>query len=355
MQPRIVVDDTMLRFLFRRLTDQPRRGQALFDRVVAEARKPHWYTDGEVPDSIDGRFAVLATVTALFIVRVESGGSDLEAQSVALTERFIEAMDAEHRELGLNDPGLGRRVRKLVGSLERRVDEWRDAIHDERDWDETVISSLYRGERSEGRRASPLRGRRSRPVAGNLVRSRLAAAGGAVVSRDGFGHRVALDRIGRGERIDLVAGESERAAIADRLGLLSLQRLEAHATLDRDGGTIRARGRLRSSLEQSCVATGEPVAEHVDEPFEVLFLPEPKEGEADEEIELAAEDCDIVFYDGAAIDLGTAIADTLALSIDPWPRSAGAESALRDAGVLSEAEAGPFAALAKLKKDSSPD
>jgi len=65
---------------------------------------------------------------------------------VGLTERFIESMDSEHRELGLNDPGLGRRVRKLVGSLERRVDEWRDAIHDETDWTETMVSSLYRSE-----------------------------------------------------------------------------------------------------------------------------------------------------------------------------------------------------------------
>jgi cytochrome b pre-mRNA-processing protein 3 len=55
-------------------------------------------------------------------------------------------MDSEHRELGLNDPGLGRRVRKLVGALERRVDQWRDAVHEESGWDEAVIASLYRGE-----------------------------------------------------------------------------------------------------------------------------------------------------------------------------------------------------------------
>ena len=135
----------MLRFLFRGLTDEPRRGQALFDRVVADARKPHWYMDGEVPDTIDGRFAVLATVCALYIVRLERSDVTDDA-SVALTERFIESMDAEHRQIGLNDPGLGRRVRKLLGSLERRVDEWRDSIHGETDWVETVISSLYRGE-----------------------------------------------------------------------------------------------------------------------------------------------------------------------------------------------------------------
>ena len=45
----------------------------------------------------------------------------------------------------------------------------------------------------------------------------------------------------------------------------------------------------------------------------------------------------MVFHDGAAIDLGGAIADTLALGLDPYPRSAGAEAALKEAGVLSEA------------------
>jgi uncharacterized metal-binding protein YceD (DUF177 family) len=167
---------------------------------------------------------------------------------------------------------------------------------------------------------------------------------------EGFGHKVALDRVRDGERIELVADEEERTAIAKRLGLPSLDRLDAHATLARDGDRIRATGRLRASLEQSCIATGSPVAEHVDEPFEVVFVPEPGEGRPDEEIELGAADCDTVFYEGGAIDLGSAVADSLALSIDPYPRSPDAEDALREAGVMSEAEAGPFGGLAKLLK-----
>ncbi|HUG45499.1 MAG TPA: ubiquinol-cytochrome C chaperone family protein [Sphingomicrobium sp.] len=139
----------MLRFLFGRLTDQPKRGQALFDSAVAEARRPHWYRDGHVIDSIDGRFAMLATICALLSVRLEAGSDSGNAASAALTERFIEAMDAEHRQLGLNDPGLGRRVRKLVGSLERRVDQWRDAVHGETGWTDTVLSSVYRDEPPE--------------------------------------------------------------------------------------------------------------------------------------------------------------------------------------------------------------
>lgn len=135
----------MLRHLFGGLTERTKRGQALFDRVVEEARRPHWFLQGEVPDMIDGRFAMLATVCALVIIRLESGSDTGARESAALTERFVEAMDAEHRELGLNDPGLGRRVRRLVGSLERRVDEWRAAAASELGWSEAVVSSVYRG------------------------------------------------------------------------------------------------------------------------------------------------------------------------------------------------------------------
>src|SRR5436305_11772349 len=61
--------DAMLGNLFRTLTAEPSRGAKLFAAATAEARKPHWYIEGAVPDTIDGCFAVLATVLALVIVR----------------------------------------------------------------------------------------------------------------------------------------------------------------------------------------------------------------------------------------------------------------------------------------------
>ncbi len=42
-----------------------------------------------------------------------------------------------------------------------------------------------------------------------------------------------------------------------------------------------------------------------------------------------------------------------ALSLDPYPRSAGAEGALKEAGVMTEEQASPFAALAQLKRGNS--
>ena len=158
-----------------------------------------------------------------------------------------------------------------------------------------------------------------------------------------------LDRIRDGERLDLVADEAERAAVARRLRLGRIDRFDAHAALTRDGRVVRAQGRLVAAVEQSCVITGEPVPAHLDEPFDIVFMPPPDDSKPDEEVELGAEDCDVVFYEGGAIDLGGAIADTLALALDPYPRSAGAEVALKEAGVMTEAEASPFAVLARLK------
>jgi uncharacterized metal-binding protein YceD (DUF177 family) len=167
---------------------------------------------------------------------------------------------------------------------------------------------------------------------------------------DRFAHQLRLDQIRDGERLDLVADDAERRSIADRLGLGGLERLDAHVTLSRTGAIVRGEGRIVAALEQCCVVTGEPVAAHVDEAFSLLFMPAPNTSAPEEEIELGEEDCDVVFYDGGAIDLGSAIADTLGLSVDPYPRSASADAALKQAGVITEEQASPFAVLAALKK-----
>lgn len=135
----------MISGLFARLTGAPKRGQPLFDAAVAEARRPHWYVEGQVPDSVEGRFAMLATVLALTMVRLERSGPEAEVANVGLTERFIEAMDAEIRQMGVSDPALGRQVRSLVGALAARVELWRSALGDDGDWRAAVLRSAYRG------------------------------------------------------------------------------------------------------------------------------------------------------------------------------------------------------------------
>ena len=164
-----------------------------------------------------------------------------------------------------------------------------------------------------------------------------------------FSRPVRLDMLGQAPRtIDMEASPAERDALARRFGFVSLSSLSAVVVLERRISGVVARGTLRAALAQSCVASGEPVEEQVEEPFEVEFRPHPETG-AEEEIELGEGELDVIFYDGASVDVGEAVAETLSLSVEPFPRSPAAEEALRAAGVKSEEqareEASPFAAL----------
>jgi uncharacterized metal-binding protein YceD (DUF177 family) len=147
--------------------------------------------------------------------------------------------------------------------------------------------------------------------------------------------------------VSIEADASERAALARRFGLVAIDGLAAEAALSRSGETVRAEGRLSAQVTQSCVASGEPLKAAIDEPFALRFVPEDQD--IGDEVELSEQDCDTLSYDGAAVDLGEAVAETLSLALDPFPRGRGAEAALKQAGVLSEGEAGPFAALKALK------
>ncbi len=169
----------MLNFLFARLTPRRDDGTRAFAAVIAIARRPAFFRHGQVPDTIDGRFALLTTVLALLLNRIELEGDRGNPLSVVLTERFIAAMEAEHRELGLGDPTLGKTVRKLVGALARRVDWWRSAIADGGEWSAATRSSVYASEPDPAALelvATELRALWSRLVAADLA----ALANGAI-------------------------------------------------------------------------------------------------------------------------------------------------------------------------------
>jgi uncharacterized metal-binding protein YceD (DUF177 family) len=170
------------------------------------------------------------------------------------------------------------------------------------------------------------------------------------VSTPEFSRPVRLDTLGSEPRPLMIEAEAdERAALARRFGLVAIERLSADALLVRKGAEIVASGRIAAAVVQSCVASGEPVDAIVDEPFDLVFRPAPSDVRPDEEVELSESELDVVFYEGGSIDLGEAVGETMALSLDPYPRAPGSEEALKTAGVKSEEEAGPFGALAGLR------
>jgi uncharacterized metal-binding protein YceD (DUF177 family) len=165
-----------------------------------------------------------------------------------------------------------------------------------------------------------------------------------------FSRSVRLDEVGRyAQSTAISASEEERAALARRFRLLALDRLEADYALSQEGAAIVARGRVRATMVQACVATGLPVPESIDTDFVLRFIREDDVLADSEELEIDAEECDTIGYSGNVIDLGEAVAETMALAMTPYPRSPDADAYLKEAGVVSEDQAGPFAALLALK------
>jgi len=172
------------------------------------------------------------------------------------------------------------------------------------------------------------------------------------VSDNEFSHILKLDAIGGTQEISLSASEAECKALAKRFGLLALKNLSAKTRLQRDGEAVKVAGHFSAKAAQACIASGEPVTQDISEELNLIFIPNPDHA-PDAEIELSTDECESIFHDGKTIDLGEAVAQSVALALDPYPRSEKAQEALRAAGVKSEEEereaSGPFAALAALK------
>ena len=157
-----------------------------------------------------------------------------------------------------------------------------------------------------------------------------------------------VDTIGDDARtIEIDADAQERAALAKRFDLIGIEKLTGKFTIRRDAAGIVAEGRVAAAVTQACSITGDPLPATVDEPVALRFVAEEDSGQ--DEVELGDSDIDVIPYDGGTIDLGEVAAETMALALDPFPRGPNAEVVLKEAGVLSEEQAGPFGVLAGLK------
>lgn len=145
-----------------------------------------------------------------------------------------------------------------------------------------------------------------------------------------FSRRVELARLGVHEGIyPISAKPEEREALARRFGLLSLDRLEAEIRLQRlAGGMVRVKGRLGGDVVQACVISLEPVASVLELDFTVLY----GQAETGKSVVVDLETDETEPFDGDAIDIGEAVAQQLALALDPYPRAPGATLASTSSG-----------------------
>lgn len=117
--------------------------EPLYRAIVARARLPLWYRDGQVPDTIDGRFDMLAAFMAILLVRLEREEGDEVPQIAALvTELFVADMDESLHQIGIGDYVVGKHVGKMMGALGGRLGAFRLAAED-RDYAAPIRRNVY--------------------------------------------------------------------------------------------------------------------------------------------------------------------------------------------------------------------
>ncbi len=117
----------MLSRLFRKDQTQS-QAETLFEALNAAARRPAFYAGASAPDTVDGRFEVLAVHVFLAIRRLRRDSPASDRLSVALQEKFFQRLDDALRELGVGDLSVGRKIRGLAEAFYGRAAAYEKAL-----------------------------------------------------------------------------------------------------------------------------------------------------------------------------------------------------------------------------------
>jgi uncharacterized metal-binding protein YceD (DUF177 family) len=167
-----------------------------------------------------------------------------------------------------------------------------------------------------------------------------------------FSRPIAIDSLGMIEKTFTIAATPEECqALTGRFGILGVDSLSAviKMKLKSGGEMVQLRGEFTADVRQTCVITLEPVPQHLEEAFEMLYGPEPDEDGEEIVIDMDVQDPPEPIV-GGCIDIGEAAAEHLALALDPFPRASGAVFESSEEPVPEPPKPSPFAALASLKK-----
>jgi len=146
------------------------------------------------------------------------------------------------------------------------------------------------------------------------------------------------------------ATAAERTALAQGLDVLACDDVKASYNVRALGRSrYRVSGNVSARFMRICVLTLEPIAQDLEESFDVEFWPAeslPLTTETEVEVLTAKE---IEPIEHGLIDVGRIISETLSAGLDPYPRKPNAVFAWEQEDNTKPFTTGPFAGLSKLK------
>ena len=100
---------------------------ALYAAAVAAAREPWFYQALGVPDTLDGRFDLVALHAFLLIHRLQAAPDPGPALAQAVFDAMFSDMDNNLREIGVSDLRVGKRVRAMWEAFHGRAKAYASA------------------------------------------------------------------------------------------------------------------------------------------------------------------------------------------------------------------------------------
>ncbi len=105
----------------------------LFAAIVTQARRVEFYRDLAVPDTLDGRFDLVALHCFLTMRRLKGQGASAAKLSQRLYERMVDDYEKSLMEMGVGDSGIGRRVKTMARGMAGRIKAYDEALSDSDD------------------------------------------------------------------------------------------------------------------------------------------------------------------------------------------------------------------------------
>jgi cytochrome b pre-mRNA-processing protein 3 len=101
--------------------------ERLLEAVMAASRRPAWFGAGRTPDTMEGRFEVMAVNAGLALVRLRAA-PDAEPLAQSFTDKLFRHFDAGLREAGVGDTTVPKKMRGLAGSFYGRLQAYSAAL-----------------------------------------------------------------------------------------------------------------------------------------------------------------------------------------------------------------------------------
>ncbi|MEQ1706389.1 MAG: ubiquinol-cytochrome C chaperone family protein [Rickettsiales bacterium] len=121
--------------------------------LVNQARKPFFYQECAVADTLDGRFDVIVLHIFMLTQCLKSESPEFIR---AVWEVFFSDMDRSLREMGASDTGIGKRVKKMAQAFYGRIDAYEKTAANKDEFKESLARNLYRGAEVEEMQLSSL-------------------------------------------------------------------------------------------------------------------------------------------------------------------------------------------------------